>query len=429
MAVSVSQADVAFDGLFTSITYDVERGETPEYPVMSVYDRPIRPKLSKLLKPGFNEDRSSYNITEISQVIVGQADLDFELPNGVFGIWGALQQYDKSGMSAYIAFSYDDFQTISGYAKGEVEYKASSGVPPEVPYGTDDPKAGTRTAYSYRIEPSQGYTMEGTVDVSLGRFQEVNLQYGRIRARVLNAYGEPIPGEKVQLVQTGDFFTTDSWGYVYLDLPEQTWDVSALRGDITKTVSVKKFELVDVEFQYAGVSGTATDVNGLPIPGTVITIEEVGGEEKITVLSDGFGNFEYPMLKPTKKYKITILNYWKEYQMLGEGYVANVLFKQAEGWDSPSGYPTTPQNATIIVVDEEGNPLYGIPVIIYDDVLKFSVKTNLSGNAVLVVPAMKWKLLIDGKDRYNSVEKEIDLSTVPYSEKVVLVRKVAISVR
>lgn len=428
MGLTVDEALSSWSISTTTPTMYVEQGETPDYPVMSVYIRPIRPNLSKLLKAGFSADRSSYGILSIPALVVSEYLTAFDMPNGAFGVWGAAQKYDQSALEGSVVLSYDGFETISRIIPLKIEYIAGAGIDPVVVQGDDDTKAGTGVrTYSARIQPVSGLPYVST-DLSSG-FSELNVQMGRVTINVLDANGDAVEGDTVKYEGTGELYVTDESGQIVLDAPPATLEFTGLRGSVTKSVSISAFASASITFQYGGIEGVIVDSNGRAVPGAIVDILESGNEDHFVVYTDEDGRYSICILKPNSTYIVTILNYWKSVQMLGEGTLITVNFNNALGWNVPAGYPPTPRSAFVIVKDEEGYPLYGVKVKLYDENLQFVVRTDLNGNAAIVVPATTWKLLIDGGKRFNSVEKDVDLSSAPYSETVILKRKAAISIR
>jgi len=429
MGVNITEAEVSFERRVEEPSRWVEIGETPNYPVMSVFTRPIRPNLTKLLKAGFKEDKSSYDILSIGQVIISQAEVSFESPNGVFGVWGAAQKYDQTKLDGAVVFSYDNFETIArSVAIDNIEYKAGSGIDPAVIKGEDDEKAGTGVrTNSVKIQPASGLPYKET-DMPAGTFSERNVQMGRLVIKVRDVKGKPVVKDYVKYEATGDFYITDVAGKVTLDAPAGSLKFTGLRGAKTKTVDVEAFTEKEMIFQYAGIEGVVVDAFNTPIPGTVVDIQEVDGEDHFAIYTDGSGKYFFELLKPETTYKVTILNFWKEFPGMAEGALIIGNFNNAQGWNVPPGYPTEVTSAALVIKDEKGFPLYDILVTIYDEIYNWVAKTNLSGNVCIVVPKKKYRLLSDGGNRYVSIDKEVDL-TEKYSETIILARKVAISIR
>lgn len=117
------------------------------YPTGDVMDilktRPIRNNLSDLVYPGLLADNTKAQFVEISDIRATNMDVDFDLPCGASGAWGALQLKGNI-IPGTIHWSFDDFASeLKTEAVSEVEYISGAGIPPYVVSGSDDPEAGT----------------------------------------------------------------------------------------------------------------------------------------------------------------------------------------------------------------------------------------------------------------------------------------------
>lgn len=134
--------DVDVDYSTSSVSDDIITG-----PVGGVMDilktRPIRNRLDELVYPGLLADNTKAQFVEIPDIISTNMDVDFDLPCGASGAWGALQLKGNI-IPGTIHWSFDDFASeLKTESTTEVEYISGSGIPPYVVLGADDAEAGT----------------------------------------------------------------------------------------------------------------------------------------------------------------------------------------------------------------------------------------------------------------------------------------------
>lgn len=141
--------------------------------------RPIRPNLPDLIHPGLLADNTKAQFTEIPCIRATNMDVDFDLPCGASGAWGALQLKGNI-IPGTIHWSFDDFASeLKTEAVSEIEYISSAGIPPYVVLGADDSEAGTlnRGAEDFKFYTNDGKLRIEELALAL-QWNEINLAMG-----------------------------------------------------------------------------------------------------------------------------------------------------------------------------------------------------------------------------------------------------------
>lgn len=139
--------------------------------------RPIRNNLPDLVYPGLLADNTKAQFVEIPDIRATNMDVDFDLPCGASGAWGALQLKGNIIIPGTIHWSFDDFASeLKTEAVSEVEYISGSGIPPYVVLGADDPEVGTlnRDAEDFRFYTDDGKLRIEELALPL-QWNEINL--------------------------------------------------------------------------------------------------------------------------------------------------------------------------------------------------------------------------------------------------------------
>lgn len=139
--------------------------------------RPIRNSLPTLLYPGFVADYTVAQFVEIADIKTTNMDIDFDLPAGASGAWGALEIKTGEIAPGTIHWSFDQFATkLKSKAINKIEYISGSGLPPYVVLSANDPGAGGagRDKEDFRF-----YDLEGDLRVDElalpNQWNEINL--------------------------------------------------------------------------------------------------------------------------------------------------------------------------------------------------------------------------------------------------------------
>ena len=362
--------------------------------ILSEANRPIRPNLDKLIQPGLTNDYTIVQFSLIHDITTRGMDVDYDLPVGAHGAWGALQRYDSSALQGNIQWSLDQFASvISSKPITEVEYIVGSGIPAAVPLGTNDPEAGGtgRDKYDIKVLPVIGkfYEVDGLTGLEGYGWDQINRQYGRLKVIVNDVFGAAMSGQGVLIIQEDAYILTGSEGNVAYDIPAQTVDVTSLRGSLTKTAVIAALAQTVLEFSYAGLVITVLNGGNLPVIGTPILIQEADDGENTTQNTDMGGEAIFNNVKISKTYRITVLNYYRDQATGGEGLPIYLTFSPDTilDWNPPAGYPSTIGNVVFYVWDyHTKKPIDGLSIKAYDENLDWYIETG-SGVGAVVLPA------------------------------------------
>lgn len=139
--------------------------------------RPIRDNLSDLVYPGLLADNTKAQFVEISDIRATNMDVDFDLPCGASGAWGALELRYSEIPKGTIHWSFDDFNSeLKTQVIIEVEYISGAGIPSYVVLGADDTEAGTlnRDKEDFRFYTDDGKLRIEELALPL-QWNEINL--------------------------------------------------------------------------------------------------------------------------------------------------------------------------------------------------------------------------------------------------------------
>ena len=177
-------ADATYHGMDIDTDYSpsLPSGEVI-YPTGDVMDilktRPLRNNLPDLVYPGLLADNTKAQFVEIPDICATNMDVDFDLPCGASGAWGALQLKGNI-IPGTIHWSFDDFASeLKTESITEVEYISGSGIPPYVVLGADDSEAGTlnRDAEDFKFYTDDGKLRIEELALAL-QWNEINLAMG-----------------------------------------------------------------------------------------------------------------------------------------------------------------------------------------------------------------------------------------------------------
>ena len=362
--------------------------------ILSDANRPIRPHLDTLVQTGFANDYTTAQFSQIHDITTSDMDVDYDLPAGAHGAWGALQRYDGEALQGHIQWSFDQFASvISSHPITEVEYIVGSGIPAAVPLGANDSEAGGtgRDKYDIKLLPVIGkvYEQDNLTGLEGYGWDQINRQYGRLKVIVNDVFGAAMSGQGVLIIQEDAYILTGSEGTVVYDLPAQTVDVTSLRGSLTKTAKISALTQTSLEFSYAGFIISVLNGGNLPVIGTPVLIQEAGDGEKITKSTDSGGNATFNNVKISTTYRITVLHYYRDQASGGEELPIYLYFSPDTilDWNPPAGYPATIGNVVFYMWDyHTKKPIDGLAIKAYDANLDWYIETH-SGVGAIVLPA------------------------------------------
>jgi len=392
--ITTTGMDVDEDYSTSAVSSTAESGDSDTMSILLNANRPIRPNMSTLIQPNFANDYTTVQFSAIHDIITSGMDVDYDLPAGAHGAWGALQRYDSSVLQSNVQWSFDQFASvISSKAITDVEYIVGSGIPAEVPLGANDTEAGGtgRDKYDLKVLPVIGkvYEVDGLTGLEGYGWDQINRQYGRLKVTVKDVFGAAMSGQGVLIVQEDAYILTGSVGTVIYDIPAQTVDVTSLRGSLTKTAVIQNLAQTSLEFSYAGFVITVLNGGNIPVVGTPVLIQEAGDGETITQSTVSGGEAIFNNIKYSKTYRITVLNYYRDQASGGEGLPIYLLFSPDTilDWNPPEGYPSTIGNVVFYVWDYHTNkPIDGLSIKAYDENLDWYIETD-SGVGAVVLPA------------------------------------------
>ena len=399
--IITTDMDVDVDYSTSEPSAAAESGDSDTMDMVNIVNRPLRENLSTLITPAFANDYTEAQFVEIPQIMTSNMDVEANLPAGASGAWGALQKYDGSMLNATIQWSFDQFASaLKSESVTNVEYISGSGIPGYVTKGDNDPGAGGtgRDKQDYKIIPVIGRSQEdlNLDDMTYWKagppyygWNEINYQFGRLTVTVYDCFGNLAPGEGVYIVQTDEMLLTNDVGQLTYNCYAQTLDVKSLRGSKTKTAKITALNETTLNFSYAGFNMTVINGGDIPVINTPVLVEEVDDTEQLERYTSGEGKCEFPNLKINTKYKITVLNYYREQISGGEGLPIYITFSpyNITDWNSPAGYPSTIGNVVIYVYDSlTQRTVDGLKMKAYDATLSFCAETE-SGRGAFVLPA------------------------------------------
>lgn len=415
--ITTTNMDVDVDYSTSTPSAEAESGVSDTMDILLDANRPIRPNLASLIQPGLVAEYTTAQFSHIHDIIATGMDVDYDLPAGASGAWGALQKYDGSALEGNIVWSFDQFATaLRSVSVDIVEYIVGSGIPGYVAKGDNDPGAGDtgRDKQDFKFCPVVG--LEKTIlnldDLKGYGWNEINFQFGRLAVTVKDCFGDPKQGVYVLVEQTGDMFLTDITGKVNIEMDAGSYDITSLRGSLTKHADIVLLAEKTLDFSFAGFHITAIGGDNLPLIGTLALIEEVGDEETYTRYTDIDGIVKFPDLKIATKYKITVANYWREQISGGEEVPIYISFTpQLVGWNPPPGYPSQKGSIVIYVRDgDTGKPVEGLKMHVYDDTLEFFADTGIEGRTGFIIPALT--------DFTLEIIELVDKRYLPYKEEI-----------
>lgn len=392
--IQTTNMDVDADFSATSPSSIAESGTSDTMSLFLDASRPIRPNLSTLIQSGLANDYTTAQFSQIHDIIATGMDVDYDLPAGAHGVWGALQRYDGTVLQSTVQWSFDQFASVtSSHSITDVEYITGSGIPAAVVVGANDAEAGGtgRDKYDFKLLPVVGqvYEQDGLTGLEGYGWDQISRQYGRLKVTVNDVFGDPMSGQGVLIVQEDAYILTGSQGTVIYDIPAQTVDVTSLRASKTKTAVIAPLAQTTLEFSYAGFVVNVLNGGNLPVIGTPVLIQEADDGEEITQSTDSSGEAIFNNVKISKSYRITVLNYYRDQISGGEGLPIYFYFSPDTilDWNPPAGYPTTIGNVVIYVWDyHTKKPIDGLAIKAYDANLDWFIET-VSGVGAIVLPA------------------------------------------
>lgn len=398
---------------------------------VNIANRPLRRYLNTLIRPGFTNDYTEAQFTDIPGIITTGMHVEMNLPCGASGAWGSLQQYDLKPLNATIQWSFDSFKTVmKSQAITSVEYISGSGVPGYVLKGDNDPDAGDtdRAKQDFKVLPIKGYEQENIdlLDDSYWKpgppyygWNEINYQFGRLTISVANCLGTPVSGAYVTIKRAGypdRIYLTGADGKVTIDSDEASVEVVSLRGSKSHAAQIKKFEESLLSFTFTGFHITAICAGGIPLVGSLVIIKEIGGtEEEFRKFTNTDGIAFFPDLKINTPYRITVANYYRDQTSGGEGLPIYITFEPSlAGWEPPPGYPPE-RGFVVIYVKDKLTKRYieGLKMHITDGEQEWFGETGEEGTTGFTVPASTefiFEILTSADRRYLPFKERINLN-------------------
>lgn len=423
--IVTTNMDVDTDYATSAVSDAALSGVSDMMDILLDANRPIRPNLGTLIQPGLYADYTEAQFSAIHDVITSGMDVSYELPPGAHGAWGAVQNYAGEALEGTIQWSFDNFTTVmKSYGITEIEYIIGSGVPAPVPLGVNDSQAGvgTRGQYDIKFIPSRGITYEENNLLGLEGhgWDEVDQQYGKLKVTVYDCFGNPVYGDNVIIDTTGDVLITNAVGIAIYEVPAQTLDVTGLRGSKSKTAIIDALAQTDLTFSYTGFVVMVLDGYNFPVIGTVVNVEEVdGGDEVYNVAVDSDGVANFPWLKLSTNYKITVLHYYRTEASGDEGIPMYFTFSEATlpDWTPPGGYPATIGYFIVYVKDAiTARAVENLRLQVTDGMLTWQFISHL-GRGAIIVPAsnaapipMTVEIITGADRRYKGFKEEYTLT-------------------
>lgn len=392
--------------------------------ILADANRPIRPNMNTLIQTGFAGDYTTAQFVDIADIATSNMERDYDIPTGEHGAWGAMMNYAAEHLEATIQWSFDNFTTVmSSHAVTRIEYICSSGVPAPVTLGATDANAGTtgRGQYDLRVTPTSGIITEEDNLLGLEGYgwDNIDQMYGRLKGTINDCFGNPVCGEYIEIDTTGDILITNAVGIALYEVPAQTLDVTSLRGSSSKTAVITALAETELSFTFTGFVVTILNGYNIPISGTPVLIEEVGGDERFIVSTNGEGVAQFPMLQLNTNYKITVLHYYRSQISGAEGMPMYFLLSEDSigDWTPPDGYPSTVGNVIIFVYDYDSRrAINRLRLKAYDDDLTWTIESHV-GRGSIILPAddttpltFTLEIIANSDRRYKGLKESITLA-------------------